>query len=567
MNELDAFACALAKEVDLGSLKESACPPCLNATFPEWSAVEEGLLSEARLHELYAQTYDLRIIANLENETPSEEFVTMIPIDMARQFCMLGLARTDKTITLVVSNPHQVDAIDDVTRLTGLKTIVALGAREQILAAINRAYERRTTLVDEVVEQWDVSELDQELEQLSGQEDLLDMAHRAPVIKLVNTILFEAIRHNASDIHIQPGEQGIQVRFRVDGILYDRMNVPEFLLAPMISRIKIMGRMNVSERRIAQDGRCTARIGNRIIDLRISSIPCSLGERVVLRLLDKSGKIFSLEQLGMNPEILTAYEQLLHSSHGIILITGPTGSGKTTTLYASLQKLQCKEKNILTLEDPIEYQLDGISQTQVNTKKGMTFASGLRHVLRQDPDVIMVGEIRDEETARMAVQSSLTGHLVFSTLHTNDAASAVARMLDLGVEPYLVASSLLGVLAQRLVRKLCPHCRKSYQPDAVELTELTEEIESHSWDGVIHRSAGCAECIQRGYLGRIGIFELIRMNSDLRQLISEKAESGQLRRAAAKTGFKTLRSDGISKVLQGTTSLSEVLCTTLKDEA
>lgn len=534
-------------------------------TSVEWRAVEEGRISEQQLLELLSQTYDLEIVKNLDKQVPSEEFLSTIPIDYARQCCMIGFSKTQTIMTLVVSDPHRINAIDDVTRLTGIKTEIKLGYREAILEAINRAYERKTTIVDEVIEQWDVAEVDKELEKLDGKEDLLDMAHRAPVIKLVNNVLFEAIRHRASDIHIQPTEQGIQVRFRIDGILYDRMKIPSFLLGPVVSRIKIMGRMNVSERRLAQDGRCTARIGNRVVDLRISSIPCSLGERVVLRLLDKSSNILTLEQLGMSPETLDRFGKVLGSSHGIILITGPTGSGKTTTLYASLQRLQSKERNILTLEDPIEYQLDGISQTQVNTKKGMTFASGLRYVLRQDPDIIMVGEIRDEETARMAVQSSLTGHLVFSTLHTNDAASAIARMLDLGVEPYLLASSVLGVVAQRLVRRLCVACRKVYQPDASELAELS--IVCKQGRGMnIYKNGGCPDCLQRGFNGRMAIFEFFRINNALRSLICRKVEVSQLREAANAGGFKPLRVDGLNKVLNGFTSLAEVMRVTLKEE-
>ncbi len=531
----------------------------------EWLAVDEGKISEQQLLELYAQAYELEILENLSEQTPSEEFLSMIPIDFARRYCMLGLDCSREQMMLVVSNPHNLDAIDDVTRLTGISCIVKLAQRESIVEAVNRAYERRATIVDEVIEQWDVAEIDQQLEQLQGREDLLDMAHRAPVIKLVNNILFEAIRYRASDIHVQPGEHGIQIRFRVDGVLYDRMTIPAYLLGPVVSRIKIMGRMNVSERRLPQDGRCTARIGNRIVDLRISSIPCSVGERVVLRLLDKSSSILTLEQLGMTTETLVGYERMLHSSHGIILITGPTGSGKTTTLYASLQRLQSKEKNILTLEDPVEYQLEGISQTQVNTKKGMTFAGGLRHVLRQDPDVIMVGEIRDEETARMAVQSSLTGHLVFSTLHTNDAASAIARMLDLGVEPYLVASSLLGVVAQRLVRRICTHCRSKYRVDESELIEF-KAAGIRNMPDMIYKSTGCPECLQRGYIGRMAVFELLQINNKLRGLICRKAQAGEIKNAAGNIGFKSLRFDGINKVLNGFTSMSEVLRVTLDEE-
>lgn len=539
--------------------------PNLEANVPDpWECVNSGLITEQQLLEVFSARYELPIIEDLSDRPPASEFLGAVPIDYAREHSILAIEDAPGRLLAVTSDPHEIDGVDDIGRLTGMPVDLALAAREEIQESINRAYERQATVVDEVVDQWDVGDLDQELNALERSDDLLDMAHRAPVIKLVNSILFEAIRHQASDVHIQPEEGGVQVRLRIDGVLYDRMPIPQFLLGPMVSRIKIMGRMNVSERRLPQDGRCTARIGSRIVDLRISSIPCSKGERIVLRLLDKSSATFSLEQLGMNVQTKNAFEQLLQSSHGILLITGPTGSGKTTTLYGALQRLQSKELNILTLEDPIEYQLDGISQMQINTKKGVTFASGLRHILRQDPDVIMVGEIRDEETARMAVQSSLTGHLVFATLHTNDAPGAVARLLDLGVEPFLVASSVLGVVGQRLVRRLCPDCRTPYQPADAERHELGS---SQDRDVTLYREAGCPNCLQRGFVGREGIFELLTMSNRLRESICAREEASQIRQAAIAGGFRSLRQDGIEKVHSGITTLGEVLRVSLREEA
>jgi general secretion pathway protein E len=532
-----------------------------------WLVVQEGRLNEDRLLDLFAQTYGLSVAQSPQELVPDQDFVTAVPIDCARRGGMLGVESAGARLKLLISDPHALDAIDDAHRLTGRPVVLLLTRREEVQAAINRAYERRATVVDEVVEQWDVRDLDDELQNLEHSDDLLDMAHRAPVIKLVNAILFEAIRQQASDIHIQPEESGVQVRMRVDGVLYDRMPIPAFLLNPLVSRVKIMGRMNVSERRMPQDGRCTARIGSRIVDLRVSSIPCSKGERIVMRLLDKSGSLFSLEQLGMSVTTRERFEDMLGSSHGIILITGPTGSGKTTTLYGALQRLQSKERNILTLEDPIEYQLDGISQMQINTKKGVTFASGLRHILRQDPDVIMVGEIRDEETARMAVQSSLTGHLVFATLHTNDAPGAVARLLDLGVEPFLVASSLLGVMGQRLVRRLCPDCRSTYEPDPAERAELSNATPDGSAAPVLYRADGCRACLQRGFVGREGIFELLMIDHTMRHCISQRQEANQIRAAATRQNFRSLRTDGIEKALAGKTTLQEVMRVTLREEA
>jgi len=538
-----------------------------SGSWREWRAVDEGLLSEDQLLNIYGEAYGLSIIEGVNAGSVAGEFVAHIPIDYARQTCMIGLGGEEPgNLRLVVSNPHHIEAIDDVRRLTGLEVEVVLTRREEILEAINSAYEQQATVVDEVVEQWDVAQVDEQLESMEAADDLLEMGHRAPVIKLVNAILFDAIRHKASDIHIQPEEKEVQVRFRVDGVLYDRVPIPTHLLAPIVSRIKIMGRMNVSERRLPQDGRCTARIGSRVVDLRISSIPCALGERVVLRLLDKSAALFTLEQLGMDEATLRSYESMLLASHGIILLTGPTGSGKTTTLYGSLQRLESKESNILTLEDPIEYQLDGISQMQVNPKKGVTFASGLRYLLRQDPDIIMIGEIRDEETARMAVQASLTGHLVFATLHTNDAAGAVTRMMDLGVEPYLVASSLIGVMGQRLVRRLCPNCARPYSPDEAEQRELEPALAGQEHIQ-LHEEVGCGQCLQRGFSGRQGIFELLPIDGRIRDLISKQSEGAMIRQVATERGYDSLRVAGLRRALEGTTTLREVLRVTLAEEA
>jgi type II secretory ATPase GspE/PulE/Tfp pilus assembly ATPase PilB-like protein len=348
---------------------------------------------------------------------------------------------------------------------------------------------------------------------------------------------------------------------RIDGILFDAHSVPKKMHGEIVSRIKVMGRMDIAEKRIAQDGRASAQMGDRQIDLRISVIPTSFGERIVIRLLDKSARMYRLEELGMNENQLKTFRKLIGLEHGLILVTGPTGSGKSTTLYASLQEINSVEKNILTLEDPIEYKLEGISQTQVNEKKGMTFAKGLRNVLRQDPDIIMVGEIRDHETAVMAIQSALTGHMVFSTLHTNDAPSAIARLLDLGIEPYLVASSLVGVLAQRLVRRICVNCSKPYspQPDELKKINLTEIREKDTY----RYGTGCQHCRETGYQGRVGMFELLIVSDEIQKHIQKHEAASTIRSTAVQSGMKTLRDEGILKVCKGTTTIDEVFRVTM----
>ncbi|MHC4436037.1 MAG: GspE/PulE family protein, partial [Planctomycetota bacterium] len=431
-------------------------------------------------------------------------------------------------------------------------------------SVIDIAYEQKSTVIEEVAEELDSQNLDQLVDEVAGSDDLLDVVNRPPVIRLVNDILFRALQLRASDIHVHPYEAKIQIRYRIDGILYDTLSLNKNVLPLIISRIKVMAGMDIAERRLPQDGRCSVRLGQREVDLRISTVPTSYGERSVLRLLDKSTGLFGLNELGLCNEDLHKFDSLLNRSHGVIFVTGPTGSGKSTTLYACLNRINSAEKNVITIEDPIEYQLEGISQIQVASKKGMTFATSLRHVLRQDPDVIMIGEVRDIETARMAIQSSLTGHLVFSTLHTNDSAGAVSRLLDLGVEPYLVSSSLIAIIAQRLVRKVCPDCKKSFEPSPHELKELgLDKIDDISEKFFV--GTGCERCFQTGYRGRTGIYEMMIIDSEIQNLIYKQESAGTIKRFALNAGLQTLRMDGARKVLAGTTTISEVLRVTQAD--
>jgi general secretion pathway protein E len=450
--------------------------------------------------------------------------------------------------------------------MTGLSVRPALATRAVITSVIDVAYEQRSSVIEEVAEELDAQNLDRLADEVSASDDLLDVVNRPPVIRLVNDILFRALQLRASDIHVHPFETRIQIRYRVDGIMYDVLSLNRNVLPLIISRIKVMAGMDIAERRMPQDGRCSVRLGQREVDLRISTVPTSYGERAVLRVLDKSSGVFILEELGLWKEDLKVVDSLLDRSHGVIFVTGPTGSGKSTSLYACLNRLDSSEKNVITIEDPIEYQLGGISQIQVATKKGMTFATALRHVLRQDPDVIMVGEVRDVETARMAIQSSLTGHLVFSTLHTNDSAGAISRLLDLGVEPYLVSSSLIAVIAQRLVRRICEDCRVETHASPNDLRALGVD-EADIKEAVFFEGKGCEKCFHTGYRGRTGIYELMLITDEIQELIYTRQSAGKIKRIALDRGMKTLRMDGARKVLKGVTTVAEVLRVTQADLA
>ena len=526
-------------------------------------AARTAKLPDAEINRAVATALGVPYIDNLSSYPTASNFVSSIPIAFARQHGVLGLADNDGQLIVALSDPAHWEQLQVVSRTLGKPVSPLFAPPNIIAAAISEAYQQRTGQAQDFIEKLDRTEVLDELASIAGREDLLDNASRAPVIKLVNLMLFEAVKSNASDVHIQPYEDRLMISTRIDGVLYDSFTLPKGIQEEVISRVKVMGRMNIAEKRLSQDGRATVEIGERNVDLRIASLPTSYGERVVIRLLDKSTRLYSLPEIGMDERTLIRFRQLITVEHGLILVTGPTGSGKSTTLYSALRQLNSKEKNILTLEDPIEYQLDGISQTQVSEKKGMTFASGLRSVLRQDPDIIMVGEIRDLETATMAIQSSLTGHLVFSTLHTNDAASAVTRLLDLGIEPYLVASSVVGVLAQRLVRRICHDCGKPYQPNDTELRWLNVPESATSR---MRQGAGCAACRQTGYRGRLGTFELLVLDDEVRKLVGSRATASAIKDAGLRSGTRTLRDDGIEKILAGSTTIAEVERVTLEPE-
>jgi general secretion pathway protein E len=535
--------------------------------------------TEDSVLRLFAAALGWDYFSEVPQDAVPPEFIESVPATYAQHHFLVGVKTDaltaeyqeqgkpmpdDGELTVILSKPLDVTALDNVSKMTGLSVRPAIATRAAITSVIDNAYEQRSSVIEEVAEELDSQNLDQLVDEVSASDDLLDVVNRPPVIRLVNDILFRALQLRASDIHVHPYEARIQIRYRVDGIMYDVLSLNKNVLPLIISRIKVMAGMDIAERRMPQDGRCSVRLGQREVDLRISTVPTSFGERAVLRVLDKSSGVFVLEELGLWKEDMDRLDSLLDKSHGVIFVTGPTGSGKSTSLYACLNRLNSSEKNVITIEDPIEYQLEGISQIQVATKKGMTFATSLRHVLRQDPDVIMVGEVRDVETARMSIQSSLTGHLVFSTLHTNDSAGAVSRLLDLGVEPYLVSSSLLAVMAQRLVRRICDHCKTESEASRSDLRALgLEEVDLH--DVTFYEGKGCDKCFHTGYRGRTGIYELMLLDDEIQELIYKRESAGKIKRQALNAGLKTLRMDGARKVLRGSTTVAEVLRVTQAD--
>ncbi|MHC4287218.1 MAG: type II secretion system ATPase GspE [Planctomycetota bacterium] len=513
---------------------------------------------------LFAEVLGVAFFDEINAADVPEAFIEHVPAPYAQHHYVIGHQPEDSNgvVTIITANPLDAMVVDNVSKMLAVPVEMALSTRAAITSVIDVAYEQKNTVIEEVAEELDSQNIDQLADEVGGSEDLLDVVNRPPVIRLVNDILFRALQMRASDIHIHPFETKIVIRYRIDGILYDTLTLNRNVLSLVISRIKVMAGMDIAERRMPQDGRCSVRIGQREVDLRVSTVPTSYGERAVLRLLDKSSGILTLEQLGFFEEERKVFDRVINRSHGVIFVTGPTGSGKSTTLYACLNQIDATVKNIMTVEDPIEYQLGGISQMQVAPKKGMNFVNALRHILRQDPDVIMVGEVRDEETAAMAIQSSLTGHLVFSTLHTNDAAGAISRLLDFGVEPYLVSSSLICVLAQRLVRRICPDCKEAYDPPVHELRDMgIMEHEKTSF----YMGTGCAKCFDTGYRGRTGIYELMTLNEEIREMIYGQTTAGAIKKKALELGMQTLRMDGARKAQAGLTTIAEVLRVTQSD--
>jgi general secretion pathway protein E len=540
--------------------------------------LERKAISETQLLEALGIQYELPFWPELPMENVGTEFSQKISIQFLKRHYMVPLAvpnpsgqpaqtdpdqdpQTEMVYIIAVNDPSNFNAIDDLARILDLKQYKqVLSTKQAILAAINLSFDLSKNSAEQLVQ--DMEDENAIISEIEDTADLLEDTSDAPIIKLVNHILSQSIKARASDIHIEPYQDSFKVRYRVDGILYDLLSPPKWIQPALTSRIKVMANMNIAEKRLPQDGRLEVKIGQQQIDVRVSTLPTSFGERVVMRLLNKSSSIFSLNEIGLSENQLKTLKDLVHTPNGIILVTGPTGSGKTTSLYSILSSINTPDINIITIEDPVEYQLKGISQIQVNPKIDLTFSHGLRSIVRQDPDVILVGEIRDLETAEIAVQSALTGHLVFSTLHTNDSASAITRLVDLGVEPFLISSAVVAVIAQRLVRVLCQNCREPYKPD-IGLQRLglrPDRLKNYTF----YRAKGCDQCFHTGYRGRIAIFEFLTLGYKLKTLIQRTYDSFQIKQEALKLGLVTLRRDGIEKVLRGITTIEEVVRVTQK---
>jgi len=526
--------------------------------------VGRKLITENQFLKALSLRYDIPLETTLPMQHIDGKFTQRIPIQFLKKHVMvplLGEPAEDSEnggCTIAINSPMNLHPLDDLARLLDIREYrVILSSKETILSTINILYDLTSGSAEQLVQ--DMEENGTTIiSEIEDTADLLDNTSDAPIIKLVNHIISQSVKARSSDIHIEPYQENFKVRYRVDGILYDLLTPPKWIEAALISRVKVMAHMNIAEKRLPQDGRFNVRIGNQEIDVRVSTIPTAHGERVVMRLLNKSGSLLNLPDLGLKSDRLALLDSLIKSPNGIILVTGPTGSGKTTTLYAILSELNKPDINIITIENPVEYQIKGISQIQVNPKIDLTFAKGLRSIVRQDPDVILIGEIRDKDTADSAVQSALTGHLVFSTLHTNDSASAITRLVDIGVEPFLISSSIIAVAAQRLVRVLCDDCREQYIPEPTLLKSTGLDPESIDKESIF-RAKGCEKCFDTGYRGRIGIFEIMTLNSVLKRLVLETFDSNRIKEEALSQGMITLHEDGIMKVLDGITTFEEVL--------
>ncbi|HPI77004.1 MAG TPA: ATPase, T2SS/T4P/T4SS family [bacterium] len=517
--------------------------------------IEKGYIEEVEILKIDANELGHAYV-NLSEVDFDPKLVKMIPRHIAEKYKVMIVSRADGKINLAMANPLNPFAIDDINTLTNSKILPMLGSEKQIMEKIDEVYTQLES-ADDIL--GGMVQEDQQMKAIEDEETLsttalASAAEEAPVIRLSNSIIMQAVKDGASDIHVEPSKTSVRIRFRIDGVMHEEMKFPRKLHAALVSRFKILAKLDIGEKRVPQDGRIPLRVEGKEIDLRVATLPTVWGEKVTMRILDKSSILIGLEQLGFESNDLKRFRELINKPYGIIFSTGPTGSGKTTTLYAVLNELNGVDKNLISIEDPIEYQLPGVAQAQVNTKAGLTFAGGLRSMLRQDPDIVMVGELRDKETAEVAIQASLTGHLVLATIHANDSASTITRLFHMGVEPYLVASSVICILAQRLVRKICPECKVDYTPPPEALQRLGIPPGTK-----LYRGQGCEFCRETGYLGRVGVYEMMQLDDELRLLITEEASAPDIRRKGIELGMYTLQQDGIRKVIAGVTSIEEAM--------
>nr|WP_319493853.1 type II secretion system ATPase GspE [uncultured Desulfobacter sp.] len=521
-------------------------------------ACDTKLVSESQALKALGKIYGIEFLDDIAFVNPDLSVAEKITRKFLKKNLIVPLKPENKNPVIVLNDPSDLSYVDEVAMYAGFGAYtLALATRAQILSGINMIFDQDGQNVQDLMDDMEDEEF-LHIEDIEQTADLLDDTSDAPVIRLVNQMISQSVKAGASDIHIEPFQDELVVRYRIDGILYPMMTPPKMFQSSLISRVKVMAKMNIAEKRIPQDGRAQVRLGNQEIDMRISTVPTNFGERLVIRLLNKSGYFMQVSEFGLSPDNERFLHDIFRQNHGIVLVTGPTGSGKTTTLYAGLSEINTPDRSIITVEDPVEYNLKGVGQIQVNQKTGLTFARGLRSIVRQDPDVILIGEIRDIETAEIAIQSALTGHLVFSTLHTNDAPGAVTRLVDLGVEPYLITSSVNHVIAQRLVRVLCPHCREPFTLSQADLSSF-KSTNGLAPGQEVFKPKGCAKCFNTGYWGRQAIMEILPLDEELKSLILETSDANLIKAAAIKKGMKTLRADGLTKVARGITSLREVL--------
>jgi type IV pilus assembly protein PilB len=519
--------------------------------------VYQGAIDHKKLLQALQHIYEAEYI-ELDEVILDPEIVAIIPKRIALRYKIVPLSKENNTLTLAMANPLDANTIDYIKEFTKMDVDPKFATEDDITNVLSSYYEVGGHF-DDILEKVDISSVSDYTDEINLSE-LEAISQEAPIIQLVNMLIVQGIKERASDIHLEPNKRGLLVRYRIDGILHDVRMLPAKIKPAIISRIKILSHMDIAERRLPQDGRFQLRFGAREVDLRVSSIPTVYEEKVVLRLLDKSQGVISLEGVGFSEKQLSDFRSMISSSYGIILITGPTGSGKSTTLYGALNEIDSVEKNVITVEDPVEYKLERINQISVRPKINLTFANTLRSILRQDPDIIMIGEMRDSETAHIAVQSALTGHLVFSTLHTNDAVSSLTRMIDMGVAPFLISSSVIGVMAQRLVRRICPKCIEEYVPEKNVLDNFKLNFKIPDTENLkLYRGKGCDYCKNTGYRGRVAIFEMVRINDEIRSMIMKNASSNEIKEVAIRNGMLTLLDSGITKVLEGVTTIEEVL--------